>query len=204
MRKYTKIWGKIFSDSLENFLNKVIYDIDDTEIKYDATLYLCQFNHLCNDKLKGIITFEQYQLESNRIMLAAREDILKKINNHYLPILPVNAIAGTCCSQYSIQYQEIQEWKYIGTNNIRNHIGIRISGDSMSPDFSSGQILVCSQVSLEEAVEKHFFVILTKDNCLYLKKIKKYDDRLELISTNSEYEKISISREEILEIWQVK
>lgn len=83
--------------------------------------------------------------------------------------------------------------------------GFQIEGDSMTPNFHSGEwVLGKAVAAIEEANDNKVYVIVLYDSVL-VKKLQKLPDssRVRLISLNEEYDPIEISVDEIQELWQV-
>ncbi|HET8754305.1 MAG TPA: S24 family peptidase [Salinimicrobium sp.] len=83
--------------------------------------------------------------------------------------------------------------------------GFQIEGDSMTPNFHSGEWVLGKAVpTIEEANDNKVYVIVLYDSVL-VKRLQKLPDssKVLLISINAEYVPIEISVNEIQELWQV-
>jgi phage repressor protein C with HTH and peptisase S24 domain len=205
LKKLTQNWDDSFSnDPLSTFLQGIKDSIDHDEIRDEAIRQLHRLTQLEEQRKQGVIDNNNYLQKQNEISNSANE-ILKKISNHYLPILPITAIAGSDPGpQYAIEYEQIEEWKYIKKGNIRHRIGIRVEGDSMQPAYQDGDILVCVKENLANITERQPIVVVAKDNSVFLKKIKKVGNKLEMISLNAEFKTFQISIKEVEEFWKVE
>lgn len=205
LKKLIQIWDDSYSDDpLESFLKGVKESIEYDEVRDEAIRQLHRLTQLEELRRKGVINNEDYSQKQSEISTAAN-DILKKINNFYLPILPVTAIAGTDAGpQYAVEYQQIEEWKFIKKGNARHHIGIMVEGDSMEPSYSDGDILICLKTSINNVTERQPVIVVGKDNSIFLKKVNKQGSNLNLISLNPDYPSFKIPLREIAEIWLVE
>ncbi len=79
--------------------------------------------------------------------------------------------------------------------------GFQITGDSMLPLVQSGDWVITKAVeSIEDIHDLNMYIIVEADS-IRLKKIKKLEDRLQLISLNPDYPPTEVLMEEVLEIW---
>lgn len=93
---------------------------------------------------------------------------MKKVNNYYLPILPIKSIAGYNTALYAIEYEQIDEWKYIKKGGVRHRIGIRIEGNNMLPLYKDGDILVCVKENIRNITERQPVVVVGIDSNIFL------------------------------------
>lgn len=204
IREFVHYWDDLFvREPLDKFLQYVKKSFDHEEISDESIELLHRHFQIEELRKKGSIDNNYFVQRQTEIAKAAGE-ILKKINSYYLPILSVPEIAENGFgSQYTDSLQ-IEEWKYIEKGNIRNKIGVRVVGNAMIPAYSERDILVCARVNLSNISERNPVVIVTKDNNIFLKKIKKVETKLDLISLNPEYKTFQIPLDEIVEIWIVE
>jgi phage repressor protein C with HTH and peptisase S24 domain len=205
LKRMARTWEDSFSsDPLEKFLKRVKDSIEYNDIRDEAIMQLHRLTQLDELRKKGVINNDDYSQKQSEISTATKST-LEKIINNYLPILPVTAMAGDLSGpQYSIEDHQIEEWKYTDKGNIRDRIGIRVEGDSMQPGYREGDILICKKTSLISVTERQPVVVVGTDNSIFLKKVKKVDEDLELISLNPKYQPFRIPMAEILEIWVVE
>lgn len=205
LEKMARIWESSFSaDSLEKFLKRVQGSISTYEIRDEAMMQLHKLTQLEELRKKGVINNDEYSQKQNEISTAFKSTLLKIINE-YLPILPLTAMAGyNSGPQYAVQKQQIEEWKHIENGEIRDKIGIRVEGDSMQPGYLDGDILICSKSNLKSITERQAVVVVGIDNSVFLKRVKKVGDKLELTSLNPNYTPFEIPMNEVFEIWIVE
>jgi SOS-response transcriptional repressor LexA len=205
LKELIQVWDISFAkDSVEKFLQGVMDTIEYDEIRDEAIAQLHRWTQLEGHRRKGVVGNDDFSKKEAEISSAAG-DIKNKITNYYLPILPVTAIAGTDAGpQYAIEYQQIDEWKFISKGNIRHRIGIRVEGDSMKPAYLNGDILICSKTTINNVTERQPVVVVGTDNSIFLKRVKRSDNQLDLISLNPEYKTFQIPLREISEIWVVE
>jgi SOS-response transcriptional repressor LexA len=198
-------WQVLFSEnSLDKFLKEVIESFDDDEITDNAVRQLHRYTQLNDLKLKGILGNDEYIRKLAEISDAS-ERILKQISENYLPILPIKAVAGhESGPHYTVEYHDIEDWKYLSKKNAKKKVGIRVDGESMNPLYSDGDILMCKKTVIEDVSEREAVIIVRRDNSIYLKYIKKEGSVLHMISLNPEFEKFDLHLSEVLEIWKVE
>ena len=74
-----------------------------------------------------------------------------------------------------------------------------VSGDSMEPEFHSGEI---AWVSQQDTLCDGEIGIFGLNNEAYIKKLKRYADRLYLVSLNSKYSPIEIKESDRLDVFR--
>ena len=77
--------------------------------------------------------------------------------------------------------------------------GVIVSGDSMEPEFHSGEI---AWVSQQDTLCDGEIGIFGLNNEAYIKKLKRYADRLYLVSLNSKYSPIEIKESDRLDVFR--
>lgn len=203
--KMARIWEDSFSfDPFEKFLRKVQTSIDNYEIRDEAMMQLRKLTDLEDLNKKGVINNSEYSQKRNEISTAFKST-LHKIMNEYLPILPLTAFAGYDSGpQYAVQKRQIEEWKHIENGEVRDRIGIRVDGDSMEPGYLDGDIIICFKANLKSITERQAVVVVGIDNSVFLKRVRKVGNNLELISINPNYKPFTIPINEVFEIWVVE
>ena len=73
----------------------------------------------------------------------------------------------------------------------------------MEPSYCDGDILICIKTSINNLTERQPVIVVGKDNSIFLKKVKKSGNNLDLISLNPEYSTFQIPLKDIGEIWLV-
>lgn len=93
--------------------------------------------------------------------------------------------------------EEIIDYEEIPQSMARNgeYFALQIKGNSMEPKFSEGDVVI---VRKQEDVDNgDIAIVLVNGNEATVKKIKKFDGGINLIPTNSEYEVITYTVDEI-------
>lgn len=93
--------------------------------------------------------------------------------------------------------EEIIDYEEIPQSMARNgeYFALQIKGNSMEPKFSEGDVVI---VRKQEYVDNgDIAIVLVNGNDATVKKIKKFDGGINLIPTNSEYEVITYTADEI-------
>lgn len=205
LKKFIPYWEDLYSlKPLEVFLKEVKDMFENEEIKDNAIRLLHRHTRLENHRNKGILDNKEYLTSETEISTSAFE-ILKEISKEYLPILPVKAIAGNGSGhQYAIESRDIEEWKLVPKVETKGRLGIRVQGKSMQPLYKQGDILICKKILLGRITERQNIVVVDIENNIYVKRIRKVDDSIELISLNEDYEPFKIPIDEIKEYWKVE
>jgi phage repressor protein C with HTH and peptisase S24 domain len=204
LKELTQTWDVVYAkEQVDTFLQRVMDSIEYDEIRGEAMRQLHRWTQMEGQRRKGVLSNSDYSQKESEISSAAL-DILNKFTNFYLPILPVTAIAGTDLgAQYAIEYQQIEEWKHIPKGNIKGKIGIMVEGDSMKPAYLNGDILLCYKSTISNISDRQTVVVVTTDNSIFLKKIKKVENELHLISLNPDFKTFPIPIREVYEVWVV-
>ncbi|MFK8104263.1 MAG: helix-turn-helix transcriptional regulator [Saprospiraceae bacterium] len=205
LKKYIPYWEDMYSlKPLEVFLKGVKDSFENEEIKEDAIRLLHRHSRLEAHRNKGVLDNKDYLTTESEISASAFE-ILKKISNEYLPILPVKAIAGDESGhQYAVESHEIEEWRLISKLETKGRIGIRVQGKSMQPLYKEGDILICKKMLLGRITERQNIVVVDVNNNIFVKRIKKKGDSIALVSLNEEFKTFEIPIDEIKEYWKVE
>lgn len=132
---------------------------------------------------------------------------INSAENENILMVNVKAAAGYPHNLQDVEwYQELPAFD-IPLPEYRNatYRGFQIEGDSMLPNFSSGEWVLGKAVpTIEEAGDNKVYVIVLYDSVL-VKKLQKLPDpsKILLISINEEYLPIEIRVDNIQELWQV-
>lgn len=102
--------------------------------------------------------------------------------------IPIEAV------QEIIDYEEIEP-ELAATGEF---FCLQVKGDSMEPKFSNGDVVVVRQQS--DAESGNIVVAIINGNDATIKKLKKVENGLVLISTNSQFDPMFFSNEEILKL----
>lgn len=124
-----------------------------------------------------------------------RLDYLMDRENNSNNIIPVlgRVVAGIPLEAV----EEIIDYEEIPQSMAKNseYFALQIKGNSMEPKFSEGDVVI---VRKQEDVDNgDIAIVLVNGNDATVKKIKKFDGGINLIPTNSEYEVITYTADEI-------
>lgn len=118
-----------------------------------------------------------------------------------LPRVSVEAVGGVGNNAFSFSEQDIREYISVPSFTRRKaDFIIGVSGSSMRPKYSNGDLLACRIINERSFIEWNKpHVIATTDRGLIVKRIKKgsTEDTLTMVSEDSEYEPFEIPKEEI-------
>lgn len=205
LKKLIPYWEDLYSlKPLERFLQEVKDYFEDDELKENSVRLLHCHTQLEEHRNKGVLDNKDYLSLQSEISTSAFQ-LLKKINDKYLPILPVKAIAGNESGhQYAIEFHEIEEWKFVEKVETKGRIGIRVEGDSMKPLYKEGDILVCKKILLDTITERQSIVVVDVDNNIFVKRVKKKGEDLQLISLNEKFKPFEIPLADVKEYWKVE
>jgi hypothetical protein len=83
----------------------------------------------------------------------------------------------------------------------KESLAFEIDGDSMYPYVDDGSFVITSRLdSLNQIQDGKNYIIVTEESILY-KMIYKGDDVLSLVSLNTKYPPITLSKSEVIQIW---
>jgi hypothetical protein len=202
--------------------------------KSDIAHELGTYNHIINSILKGErnITvdqlntlFDRYMINANYIFgLSDQMFIETSVKENYLPIrdmsernfairpnitlVPHMALAGHGLQNaVSTSSEEFTKFSVPGLQG--DLIAVEISGDSMMPTLTNGDIVICETVERGEKLrDNHIYVIVTEN--VVAKRIQSIKEegnliRLKLISDNSTlYQPYELELNEIMQLLRVK
>jgi phage repressor protein C with HTH and peptisase S24 domain len=190
------------------------------------------YNHVINNVLKGErgLTVEQinklvelFNIDANflfgsSIKIYAGEEgdtasysfedqLFKDRNN--ITLVPHKAAAGYAMSGGTQEYMnEFQKFSLPGFEG--QLVAFEISGDSMLPHITNGDIVICEALERNEIPRDNGVYVVITDNVV-AKRIRRIKDRnsseivgFELISDNSVYHPYTVEIEEIRQILKVK
>lgn len=125
-------------------------------------------------------------------------------SNCGIPLIPVEAMAGYLSGEVSVMDSDCERLNIPG---LKADFVIPVSGDSMEPNYHSGDYVACQNVTLNDIFFQwgKVYVIDTNEGVL-LKKVRKADqpENVLLISENPDYDPIVMPREKIYHIALVK
>lgn len=223
-----------FSDSIVNQRFKIVFDelekSNKIKGKSDIASKLGTYNHVINSILKGErnITveqlnklFETYHISAN-FLFGISDNIYIQTSDalptytaserHFngrqnIVLVPNKAMAGYAMSTNTPQYlADFPRFSVPGLEG--NLIAFEISGDSMMPTITNGDIVVCEPLERGEPIrDNQVYVVVT--DVVVAKRIQqiKLDSilrELRLISDNDRYQPYNVSPEEVQQILRVK
>jgi plasmid maintenance system antidote protein VapI len=223
-----------FSESLVNKKFREVFDelekSNKIKGKSDIATKLNTYNHVINSILKGDrnITveqmhklFETYNINANYlfglsddIYLSGSEVIpvrLKTDRNttgrQNITLVPDRAAAGYATALDTPQY--LQDFSKFSIPNMEgNLIAFEISGDSMMPTITNGDIVVCEALERGEPIrDNQVYVVVT--DVVVAKRIQPIKTgsilkEMRLISDNDRYQPYTITPEDVRQILRVK
>ncbi len=153
---------------------------------------------------KGEMLKDDNKQKSKPYIINENDDYINESNSDYIPLIPIEAIAGKANSG-TIQIQQkdiiggyiIPEFKQKGVNYM-----IRVSGSSMYPKYSSGDLLGCKIVNDTSFFQWGKIYVLDTDQGPMVKRLFPTDNNnvLECRSDNKEYPPFPINKESIYKI----
>jgi Peptidase S24-like len=223
-----------FSDSL---VNKKFHEVFDEleksnkiKGKSDIATKLNTYNHVINSILKGDrnITveqmhklFETYNINANYlfglsddIYLNGSEAIPIRLKTdrsttgrQNITLVPERATAGYATALDTPQY--LQDFSKFSIPNLEGTlIAFEISGDSMMPTITNGDMVVCEALERGEPIrDNQVYVVVT--DVVVAKRIQQIKTgsvvkEMRLISDNDRYQPYTVSPEEVRQILRVK
>lgn len=124
------------------------------------------------------------------------------IKTHGTPLIPSEAFAGLSYGNITILEADIKEYYYIPDFTDVDFM-IRIKGDSMAPNFNSGDVIACKKIQESKFIQwNKVHVIATKEQGVLIKRLKKSQNKncLIAISDNINYDPFEIPSDEILNL----
>jgi len=200
--------------------------------KSDIAAQLGTYNHVINSVLKGErgltveqinLLMEHYGINANFLFgrstqmygneaggfptLSLAEKIYEGRNN--ITLVPQKAAAGYATAGGSQEYmQDFQKFSVPGMEG--QLIAFEISGDSMLPHLTNGDVVICEPLERNEIPRDNGVYVVVTDN-IVAKRIRRLKDRksgditgFELISDNIVYHPYTVETEEIRQILKVK
>jgi Peptidase S24-like len=223
-----------FSDSIVNKRFHNVFDAleksNKIKGKSDIASKLNTYNHVVNSILKGErnITveqmhklFETYHVNAN-YMFGLSDDIFLGTSNEIptrskteqtsvgrqnITLVPDRALAGYATALDTPQY--FQDFQQFSIPNLEgNLIAFEISGDSMMPTITNGDVVVCEALERGEPVrDNQVYVVVT--DVVVAKRLQQVKagavlKEFRLLSDNDRYQPYTITPEEVRQILRVK
>lgn len=225
-----------FADSIVNQRFKIVFnELEKTNKikgKSDIASKLGTYNHVINSILKGDrnITVEQlhklfelYGISANFVFgfsddvflpgyepIATRSKTERSYGVHgrqNIVLVPDRAMAGYALAANSPQY--LSDFQRFSIPNLDgNLIAFEISGNSMEPTITNGDIVVCEELERGEPIRDNQVYVVVSD-VVVAKRVQQIKDAsqvraLRLISDNDFYKPYEVSPQEIQKILRVK
>lgn len=110
----------------------------------------------------------------------------------YLPILPTEAMAGTL-GDFALAVQEYECERMVSPIKGAD-FAIKIQGDSMSPEYPSGSMLLIKKVNEKAFIEWGKVYVLDTDNGAVIKQIRRTDREnvVECVSLNPAFQPFTV------------
>lgn len=129
-------------------------------------------------------------------------------NNDNMLLVNVKAAAGYPSNIQDLDWYESLPAFQIPLPEFRNatYRGFQVEGDSMLPSLHPKEWVLGKAVEKLDYLTNHSICVVVMPDSVLVKKIQKHsqEDKLSLISLNSEYPPITINTHELLEIWEVQ
>lgn len=125
--------------------------------------------------------------KSEQVTRSIRKGVPIPVYGHVAAGIPLEMIEDV------IDTEEISE----GMAHTGEFFGLKIKGDSMTPDICDGDIVIVRQQS--DAETGDIVIATINGDEATCKRLRKYKGGIELISTNPSYDTFEFSNEEILE-----
>lgn len=128
-------------------------------------------------------------IEKNQVVSEPVESYKKK----YLPLIPIDAVAGVGAGELVIQETDIEQRYIIPEFNKADYL-IRVKGSSMFPKYYPGDILACLRVDKTRFIQWNKAHVLDSTQGVLVKRILKGDskDKWLLRSDNPAYPDIDV------------
>lgn len=117
-----------------------------------------------------------------------------------IPLIPNDAFAGYGVFQYDdhpiVDFYQIREFRNAS-------FLLRVSGDSMSPKYHSGDLIACQKINEVTFWQWHrIYAISTKNQGILIKRVEKSDqpESVTCVSENPDYDAFDLKKEEIVSV----
>lgn len=157
------------------------------------------------------LLFKKCEFLNSEWLLTGEGPMLKSINGieikdspvkkPTLPRVSVEAVGGSGNNAFSFSEEEIMEYISVPSFTRRKaDFIIAVSGSSMRPKYSNGDLLACRIIKENSFIEWNKpHVVATTDRGIIVKRIKKgsNENSLTMVSEDSEYDPFEVPKEEI-------
>lgn len=165
-----------------------------------------------SSKWVGLIC-EKFPKYSPQWLLTGEGEMLKTDSAYYMahevtmggiPLIPAKAMAGFFTGEVIISEADCER---IDIPGVKADFAIPVSGDSMTPLYFSGDLVICQFVNLSDMFFQWGKVyVINTDQGVLIKKVRpgNSNNSIKLISENPDYDPIDISLSDIYQIALVK
>lgn len=187
-------FNEIFSERLKYYLEK--YEITQVELSKRLGVGTTSVYNWCN----GIKTPRMDKIDAMcKIFHCQRSDLINETENSKTRAsgVPIKVLGRVAAGIPIEAVEDVIDIEEISAElaNTGEFFGLQIHGNSMEPKFSEGDVVI---VRKQEDAESGDIVIATVNGTdATCKRLHKYRDGIELISTNPSYEPMFFSAEEI-------
>ena len=129
-----------------------------------------------------------------------KDDYAKGSAEKGIPLIPNEAFAGYGVFQYDdhpiVDFYQIREFRNAS-------FLLRVSGDSMSPKYHSGDLIACQKINEVTFWQWHrIYAISTKNQGILIKRVEKSDqpESVTCVSENPDYDAFDLKNEEIVSV----
>lgn len=121
-----------------------------------------------------------------------------------LPVFDINVSAGIR-EIYRDDASVMPRYKVEAAKHKEGHFGIRVQGDSMEPDICDGDYVMCEELfDFKNIISGQNYLFSTKDGINTVKEAGgKTATEIELIPKNPAHDKITIKRDDILQLFKI-
>jgi repressor LexA len=177
------------------------YELGNNHPPEDVLFAIAKFADVTPDDLKT------KHLYADEKALSANEDRVPYHTNKESKLIPFYNIDVTAgAKELFLDSRETIDYNIDMPGFKDCDFAVPVSGHSMYPKISSGNIIFCKKVDHREFIEYgHIYLIITNDRRM-IKQIRKADDKehLMLVSENPDYDTFDIKKELIKHLYLVK
>ncbi|MEG0518287.1 MAG: S24 family peptidase [Bacteroidales bacterium] len=153
------------------------------------------------DEADSIPRVQEYRRASN--LVAGEYHALETDASHGIPLIPTIAFAGPG----AVAFEDIQIEEYYVIPELQHaEFMLRITGNSMYPKYSSGDVIACIKVlDIKYFQWNKVYAIYTKSQGIMVKRVHESinKDTIKLVSENPDYKPFEIPREDIVAVARV-
>ena len=134
----------------------------------------------------------------------AASTTLSEQKDNTVPIIPLNAMAGTL-NDYTDGVMPYQCERIVNPFASQATMAIRVNGDSMLPKYPNGTLVFCTKVNEKAFIEYFRTYVLDTANGVVIKQVEPSDndDSITCVSINSKYPPFRLDKQYIYGWWKV-